>query len=120
MRGHLLKLLLLLLCILIDGNQNNLIFECIYPCTFASAVFSVLMFLSFVNDKFLLTSICLVIVIYLLIIKIWTSVSCFLQNIYEKYKQPFALTYLGASLMVVFLPIAFMKDWFCSLFHTSC
>ncbi|XP_021689627.2 uncharacterized transporter C405.03c isoform X2 [Hevea brasiliensis] len=44
--------------------------------------------------------------------------SYFLQNIFEKYKQPFALTYLGVSLMVVYLPIAFIKDWFCSLFHT--
>ncbi|XP_043807861.1 uncharacterized vacuolar membrane protein YML018C isoform X2 [Manihot esculenta] len=46
------------------------------------------------------------------------SISYFLQNIFEKYKQPFALTYLGVSLMVVYLPIAFIKDWFCSLFHT--
>ncbi|XP_077222989.1 eamA-like transporter family isoform X2 [Tasmannia lanceolata] len=33
---------------------------------------------------------------------------------YPDYKQPFAVTYLGASLMVVYLPIAFIKDWFCS------
>jgi len=25
------------------------------------------------------------------------------------------VTYLGASLMVVYLPIAFIKDWFCNL-----
>ncbi|GAV80071.1 LOW QUALITY PROTEIN: EamA domain-containing protein, partial [Cephalotus follicularis] len=36
------------------------------------------------------------------------------QIIFEKYKQPFAVTYLGVSLMVVYLPIAFLKDWICS------
>lgn len=58
------------------------------------------------------------IILYQLIIEISASISYFLQNIFEKYKQPFALTYLGVSLMVVYLPIAFIKDWFCSLFHT--
>ncbi|CAK7353986.1 unnamed protein product [Dovyalis caffra] len=33
------------------------------------------------------------------------------------YRQPFAITYLGVSLMVVYLPIALVKDWFCSLFR---
>lgn len=44
-----------------------------------------------------------------------------LQDIFTAYKQPFAITYLGASLMVVYLPIAFLKDWFCNLVkrHTS-
>lgn len=36
----------------------------------------------------------------------------FVQDIFTDYKQPFAVTYLGASLMVVYLPIAFIKDWF--------
>lgn len=35
-----------------------------------------------------------------------------MQDIYNAYRQPFAVTYLGASLMVVYLPIAFIKDWF--------
>lgn len=34
----------------------------------------------------------------------------FIQGIFTDYKQPFAVTYLGASLMVVYLPIAFIKD----------
>lgn len=38
-----------------------------------------------------------------------------LQGIFTDYKQPFAVTYLGASLMVVYLPIAFIKDWLCNL-----
>lgn len=33
------------------------------------------------------------------------------QGIFTDYKQPFAVTYLGASLMVIYLPIAFIKDW---------
>ena len=37
-----------------------------------------------------------------------------LQRIFSEYKQPFALTYLGVSLMAVYLPIAILKDWICS------
>ena len=37
------------------------------------------------------------------------------QDIFTDYKQPFAVTYLGASLMVVYLPIAFIKDWLYNL-----
>ncbi|KAH9615998.1 hypothetical protein KSS87_001075 [Heliosperma pusillum] len=43
---------------------------------------------------------------------IWVSSAEVTQGIYNAYKQPFAVTYLGASLMVVYLPIAFLKDWF--------
>lgn len=35
-----------------------------------------------------------------------------MQDIYNAYRQPFAVTYLGASLMVVYLPISYIKDWF--------
>lgn len=42
-----------------------------------------------------------------------------LQNIFVEYKQPFAVTYLGVSLMVIFLPIAILKDWICRLLDTS-
>lgn len=48
-----------------------------------------------------------------------THTSRFLQRIFEMYKQPFAITYLGVSLMVVYLPIALVRDWFCSLFHSG-
>lgn len=30
------------------------------------------------------------------------------------YKQPFAITYLGVSLMVIYLPIAYLKDCICN------
>lgn len=46
------------------------------------------------------------------VVLIWVSSAEVTQGIYNKYKQPFAVTYLGASLMVVYLPIAFFKDWF--------
>ncbi|CAJ1972069.1 unnamed protein product [Sphenostylis stenocarpa] len=42
------------------------------------------------------------------------------EDIFIDYKQPFAVTYLGASLMVVYLPIAFIKDCLYKLFkHRS-
>ncbi|KAK2659952.1 hypothetical protein Ddye_006485 [Dipteronia dyeriana] len=46
------------------------------------------------------------------VVIIWVSSAEVTQGIYSDYKQPFAVTYLGASLMVVYLPIAFLKDWF--------
>ncbi|GAU15080.1 hypothetical protein TSUD_08180 [Trifolium subterraneum] len=49
------------------------------------------------------------------VVIIWVSSAEVTQDIYNDYKQPFAVTYLGASLMVVYLPIAFIKDWFYKL-----
>ncbi|KAF8393139.1 hypothetical protein HHK36_021380 [Tetracentron sinense] len=40
------------------------------------------------------------------------------EGIFTDYKQPFAVTYLGASLMVVYLPIALIKDWLCNLLRS--
>ncbi|XP_057488194.1 uncharacterized vacuolar membrane protein YML018C-like isoform X1 [Actinidia eriantha] len=45
------------------------------------------------------------------VVIIWVTSAEVTQDIYTDYKQPFAVTYLGASLMVVYLPIAFIKDW---------
>lgn len=42
-----------------------------------------------------------------------------LQRIFREHKQPFSLTYLGVSLMVVYLPIAAFKDWICSFLSFS-
>ncbi|KAL5559759.1 hypothetical protein UlMin_035970 [Ulmus minor] len=55
------------------------------------------------------------------VVVIWVTSAEVTQDIYADYKQPFAVTYLGASLMVVYLPIAFLKDWLCSLLsrHSS-
>ncbi|CAI0438573.1 unnamed protein product [Linum tenue] len=50
------------------------------------------------------------------VVFIWVASAEITQSIFEKYEQPFALTYLGVSLMLLHLPIAFLKDWLCSLF----
>ncbi|KAJ9546571.1 hypothetical protein OSB04_019114 [Centaurea solstitialis] len=44
------------------------------------------------------------------VVIIWVSSAEVTQGIFTDYKQPFAVTYLGASLMVIYLPIAFIKD----------
>ncbi|KAJ6796073.1 putative vacuolar membrane protein [Iris pallida] len=49
------------------------------------------------------------------VVVIWVTSAEVTQDIFTDYKQPFAVTYLGASLMVVYLPISFIRDWFCSL-----
>ncbi|GAB2275434.1 hypothetical protein Dimus_010191 [Dionaea muscipula] len=46
------------------------------------------------------------------VVVIWVSSAEVTQGIFADYKQPFAVTYLGASMMIVYLPIAFIKDWF--------
>ncbi|PKA59176.1 hypothetical protein AXF42_Ash001269 [Apostasia shenzhenica] len=48
------------------------------------------------------------------VVVIWVTSAEVTQGIFTDYKQPFAVTYLGASLMVVYLPIAFIKDWICN------
>ncbi|GLT85302.1 hypothetical protein SLE2022_034950 [Rubroshorea leprosula] len=48
------------------------------------------------------------------VVVIWVASAEVTQGIFTDYKQPFAVTYLGASLLVVYLPIAFLKDWLCS------
>lgn len=45
------------------------------------------------------------------VVIIWVSSAEVTQDIYNAYRQPFAVTYLGASLMVVYLPISYIKDW---------
>ena len=37
-----------------------------------------------------------------------------MQSIFAAYKHPFVLTFLGASLMVVYLPLSFVKDYICT------
>ncbi|XVE97307.1 hypothetical protein REPUB_Repub03eG0008500 [Reevesia pubescens] len=50
---------------------------------------------------------------------IWVVSAEITQRIFSEYKQPFALTYLGVSLMAVYLPIAVLKDWICNLFDAN-
>ncbi|KAM7274480.1 hypothetical protein ACFE04_016346 [Oxalis oulophora] len=49
------------------------------------------------------------------VVVIWVTSAEVTQDIFTDYKQPFAVTYLGASLMVVYLPISFLKDWLCGV-----
>ncbi|KAK8535222.1 hypothetical protein V6N13_081360 [Hibiscus sabdariffa] len=49
------------------------------------------------------------------VVVIWVTSAEVTQDIFDDYKQPFAVTYLGASLMVIYLPVAFIKDWVCNL-----
>ncbi|KAJ9167713.1 hypothetical protein P3X46_019319 [Hevea brasiliensis] len=49
------------------------------------------------------------------VVIIWVTSAEVTQGIFTDYKQPFAVTYLGASLMVVYLPVAFLKDWICKI-----
>ncbi|KAF8009048.1 hypothetical protein BT93_J0130 [Corymbia citriodora subsp. variegata] len=55
------------------------------------------------------------------VVIIWVASAEVTQGIFNNYKEPFVVTYLGASLMVVYLPIAFLKDWICQLLkrHSS-
>ncbi|KAH6761415.1 EamA-like transporter family [Perilla frutescens var. frutescens] len=46
------------------------------------------------------------------VVVIWVASA---EDIFTDYKQPFAVTYLGASLMVIYLPIAFLKDRICNI-----
>ncbi|KAK4480169.1 hypothetical protein RD792_013231 [Penstemon davidsonii] len=47
------------------------------------------------------------------VVIIWVTSAEVTQGIFDDYKQPFAVTYLGASLLVIYLPIAFIKDRIC-------
>ncbi|KAL1532663.1 hypothetical protein AAHA92_32643 [Salvia divinorum] len=49
------------------------------------------------------------------VVVIWVASAEVTQDIFTDYKQPFAVTYLGASLMVIYIPIAFIKDWLCNI-----
>lgn len=49
------------------------------------------------------------------VVVIWVASAEVTQDIFTDYKQPFAVTYLGASLMVIYLPIAFIKDRICNI-----
>ncbi|KAM7490633.1 hypothetical protein LguiA_033554 [Lonicera macranthoides] len=48
---------------------------------------------------------------------IWVTSAEITQKIFLEYKQPFAITYLGVSLMVIYLPIALFKDLIYSLMN---
>eukprot|EP00250_Pteridium_aquilinum_P003432 c13739_g1_i1 orf=224-1405(+) len=45
------------------------------------------------------------------VVLIWVTSAEVTQSIFTAYRHPFVLTYLGVSLMVIYLPIAAAKDW---------
>nr|GME20469.1 uncharacterized vacuolar membrane protein YML018C [Ipomoea batatas] len=47
------------------------------------------------------------------VVVIWVTSAEVTQGIFTDYKQPFAVTYLGASLLIIYLPVAFLKDCIC-------
>uniref|UniRef100_A0ACD5UUE9 Uncharacterized protein n=1 Tax=Avena sativa TaxID=4498 RepID=A0ACD5UUE9_AVESA len=50
-------------------------------------------------------------VLIVAVVLIWVTSAEVTQEIFTNYKQPFAVTYLGASLMVIYIPLAFLKDF---------
>uniref|UniRef100_A0A453D8G3 EamA domain-containing protein n=1 Tax=Aegilops tauschii subsp. strangulata TaxID=200361 RepID=A0A453D8G3_AEGTS len=50
-------------------------------------------------------------VLIVAVVLIWVTSAEVTQGIFANYKQPFAITYLGASLMVIYIPLAFLKDF---------
>ncbi|XP_024398489.1 uncharacterized transporter C405.03c [Physcomitrium patens] len=47
------------------------------------------------------------------VVLIWVTSAEVTQSIFEAYKHPFVLTYLGASLLVIYLPVSYLKDYIC-------
>ncbi|MCO5555177.1 hypothetical protein L7F22_008720 [Adiantum nelumboides] len=45
------------------------------------------------------------------VVLIWVTSAEVTQSIFTAYRHPFVLTYLGVSLMVIYLPVAVAKDW---------
>lgn len=45
------------------------------------------------------------------VVIMWVTSAEVTQGVFTDYKQPFAVAYLGTSLLVVHLPISFFKDW---------
>lgn len=41
------------------------------------------------------------------------------QSIFEAYKHPYVLTWLGASLLVIYLPVSVLKDYICNYYENK-
>jgi solute carrier family 35 protein F5 len=61
----------------------------------------------------------LIVLINLMLCDEYNFISLCVQGIFTKYKQPFAITYLGASLMIIYIPLSFLKDFICNLLRRS-
>ncbi|XP_023007431.1 uncharacterized vacuolar membrane protein YML018C-like [Cucurbita maxima] len=51
------------------------------------------------------------------VVVMWVSSAEVTQSIFADYEQPFAVSYVTTSLLIVYLPIAFLKDWLMSFFY---
>lgn len=58
-------------------------------------------------------------VLIVAVVLIWVTSAEVTQGIFTDYKQPFAITYLGASLMVIYIPLSFLKDFICNLLRRN-
>ncbi|KAJ4957736.1 hypothetical protein NE237_024847 [Protea cynaroides] len=45
------------------------------------------------------------------VVFIWVVSAEITQRIFSEYKQPFAITYLGTSLMAIYLPVSVLRNW---------
>ncbi|KAJ9688771.1 hypothetical protein PVL29_014427 [Vitis rotundifolia] len=45
------------------------------------------------------------------VIIMWVTSAEVTQGIFEDYEHPFAVAYIGTSMLVVYIPIAFIKEW---------
>ncbi|XP_022755195.1 uncharacterized vacuolar membrane protein YML018C-like [Durio zibethinus] len=45
------------------------------------------------------------------VVIMWVTSAEVTQGVFEDYRHPFAVTYLGTSLLSLYLPLAFFKDW---------
>ncbi|XP_056176738.1 uncharacterized vacuolar membrane protein YML018C-like isoform X1 [Syzygium oleosum] len=50
-------------------------------------------------------------ILIITVVIMWVTSAEVTQGVFEDYEHPFAVTYLGTSLLVFYLPIAFFKDW---------
>ncbi|KAL7259709.1 hypothetical protein ACSBR1_005564 [Camellia fascicularis] len=55
-------------------------------------------------------------VLIVTVIIMWVSSAEVTQGVFTDYEQPFAVTYLGTSLLILYLPISFIKDWLIKIF----
>ncbi|KAG6587871.1 hypothetical protein SDJN03_16436, partial [Cucurbita argyrosperma subsp. sororia] len=51
------------------------------------------------------------------VVVMWVSSAEVTQSIFADYEQPFAVSYVTTSLLIVYLPIAFLKDWLMRFFY---
>ncbi|XP_047308411.1 thiamine-repressible mitochondrial transport protein THI74-like [Impatiens glandulifera] len=52
----------------------------------------------------------------LIVIILWVTSSEVTQEIFKEYEHPFAIAYLGTSLLVLYIPIAFITNGLCKFF----